>query len=139
MEKNVETNLLEPHGKTGPSTASVSSSEEHRPADDLLELLKQQSQTRSPAVVCVVSKENDNSSHTSQQKTASQDIAQIQTQPISGLLAFGWKSTLRGTPWEDALCGETPQTGKRSKAAGKSAHRTVKETEIVSFWTQFFG
>lgn len=138
MEKNVETNLLEPHRNTGPSTASVSSGEDLRP-DDLLDLLQQQSQTCSPAVVCVASKENDNSSHTSQQKTASQDIAQIQALPISGLLAFGRKSTLRGTPWEEALCGETPQTGKRSKTAGKSAHRTVKETEIVSFWTQFFG
>lgn len=136
MEKNVETNLLEPHRSKGPSTASVSSSENHRP-DDPLDLL--QSQTHSPAVVCVASKENENSSHTTQQKTASQEMAQIQAQPISGLLAFGGKSTLRGTPWEEALCGETPQTDKRSKTAGKSAQRTVKETEIVSFWTQFFG
>lgn len=104
--------------------------------DELLNLFQQQAETLSPATVSVASKESENASQTSQQKTSRRDIAGIQVQPISVSLAYGAKSTLRGTPWEDALGGIT---GKRSKKAGKPAKRSVKEMEIISFWTQFFG
>ena len=137
MEHNVQTDFLEPQGSKRSSTASASSKDQG--PDDPLNLLQQQSQTLSPAAVCVASKESDKTSHRNQQKTRSQDIARIQPQPIRVSLAFGGKSTLRGTPWEEALCGATPPTGKRSKKAAKPVQRTVKEAEIVSFWTQFFG
>ena len=137
MEQNVQTDPLEPQRNTSPSTALASS--EHQGPDDYHDMLQRQPQTLSPAVVSVASNEDDNSSQRSQQKTGSQDVARIQPRPISVLLAFGGKSTLRGTPWEEALCSDTPRTGKRSKKAGNPVQRTVKETEIVSFWTNFFG
>lgn len=137
MEKNAQTDLLEPQRSISPSTASVSS--EGQGPDDFLDLLHRQPQRLSPPVVCAASKENENTSHRIQQKTESQDLPRIQPQPISVSLAFGGKSTLRGTPWEEALDGATPQTGKRSKKSGKPEQRTVKEKEIVSFWTHFFG
>ncbi|KAL9976069.1 hypothetical protein ACROYT_G013312 [Oculina patagonica] len=137
MAKNVQTDLLEQQRSMSPSTASASS--EGQGHDDFLDLLQRQPQTLLSTVVCVTSKENENTSRRSQEKTESQDLPRIQPQPISVSLAFGGKSTLRGTPWEEALCGDTPQTGKRSKKAGKPVQRTVKEKEIVSFWTQFFG
>ena len=135
MELNVETDLLEPQSSTSASAASDMSNEE----DELLNLLQQQADTFSPAIGPVASKESENTSQRSQQKTKSRDVTAIQVQPVSVSLAFGVKSTLRGTPWEEALGGVTPQTGKRSKKAGKPAQRTVKEMEIISFWTQFFG
>ena len=137
MEQNVPTDLLEP--ETSIDSSAVSESNEDQGHDELLNLLQQQAQALSPAIVSVASKESENTSQRSQQKTRNRDITQIQLQPISVSLAFSGKSTLRGTPWEEALYGATPQTGKRSKKAGKPVQRTVKEMEIVSFWTQFFG
>lgn len=137
LEQNVQTGPLEPERSMNPSAASESNEDQRR--DEPLILLQQRAQALSLAIVSVASKESENTSQRSQQKTRSRDITRIQAQPISVSLAFGGKSTLRGTPWEEALCGATPQTGKRSKKARKQDQRTVKEMEIVSFWTQFFG
>ena len=132
MEQNVQTNLLQPQRSASASVASDMSNEE----DELLNLHQLQSETLSPAIVSVASKKSGNTSRRSQQKTNSRDTSGIQVQPIGVSLAFGAKSTLRGTPWEEALGGVTRP---RSKKAGKPAQRTVKEMEIISFWTQFFG
>lgn len=136
--ENVQTELLEvleAHWSTSPSEASESSEDQvPEMQDELLELLQQQSQALSPDLGYATSKESDKMPRRRQQKP------RIQLQPNSVSFAFGGKSTLRGTPWEDALCGVTPQTGElRSTKTGKPVQRTVKETEIVAFWTQFFG
>jgi len=132
MEQNVQTDLLEPQRSANASAASDMSNEE----DELLNLHQQQAETFSLAIVSVASKESENASKRSQQKTSRRDITGVQVQPNSVSLAFGAKSTLRGTPWEEALGGVTRP---RSKKAGKPTQRTVKEMEIISFWTQFFG
>ena len=132
MKQNFQTDLLEPQRSASARSASDMSNEE----DELPSLLQQQAGTLSPTVAF---KESENASQRNQ-KTSSRYITGIQVQPISVSPALGAKSTLRGTPWEEALGGVTrPQTGKRSKKAGKPAQRTVKEMEIISFWTQFFG
>lgn len=134
MEQNVHTDLLQPQRSTSLTNARAASDMSNE-EDELLKLLQQQEETLSPASVSVASKESEKASQRSQQKNSG-DITGIQVQPISVLLAFGAKSTLRGTPWEEALGGIT---GKRSKKAGKPTQRSVKEMEIISFWTQFFG
>lgn len=134
MEQNVHTDLLQPQRSTSLTNARAASDMSNE-EDELLKLLQQQEETLSPASVSVASKESEKPSQRSQQKNSG-DITGIQVQPISVLLAFGAKSTLRGTPWEEALGGIT---GKRSKKAGKPTQRSVKEMEIISFWTQFFG
>ena len=133
MEQNAHTELLEQTSNTSLTSARAASDMSNE-EDELLNLLQQQAETLSPATVSVASKESENASQRSQQKTSRRDVIGIQVQPISVSLAFGAKSTLRGTPWEEALSG-----GRRSKKAGKPAQRSVKEMEIISFWTQFFG
>ena len=133
-EQNVHTDLLEQKSITNLTSARAASDMSNE--DKLLNLLQQQAGKLSPATVSVASKESENASQRSQQKTSKRDITGIQVQPIRVSLAFGAKSTLRGTPWEEALSGVT---GKRLKKAGKPIQRSVKEMEIISFWTQFFG
>ena len=111
MEQNVHTDLLEPQRSTSLTSARVASDMSNEEAE-LLNLLQQQEEILSPASVSVASKESKKASRRSQQKTNSRDITGIQVQPISVVLAFGSKSTLRGTPWEEALGGIT---GNRSK------------------------
>lgn len=135
------------------------SSEEHGSSQtqtDLLDLefrsLQQQSQVLTgllPAPVSVPFKESKKTSRRrntreSHKKSRTQK-ALIQLQPISTSLCFGGRSTLRGTPWEDALSGSTESTDstlsieKHSEKAGKRDQGTFKETKIVTFWKQFFG
>ena len=103
-------------------------------------------QQRSPTSVAVPTTENKKTtckrfSKKSQQKSKTQK-ALIHLQPISASLCFGGKSTLRGTPWEDALSSSaesSPQTGKGTIKAEKQEQRTLKETKIIAFWKQFFG
>ena len=135
MEQNAHTELLEQKSNTSLTSARAASDTSNE-EDELLNLLQQQAETLSPTTVSVASKESENASQRSQQKTSRRDITGIQVQPISVSLAFGAKSTLRGTPWEEALSGVS---GRRSKKTGKPAQRSVKEMEIISFWTQFFG
>ena len=133
-EQNVHTDLLEQKSITNLTSARAASDMSNE--GKLLNLLQQQAEKLSPATVSVASKESENASQRSQQEASKRDITGIQVQPISVSLAFGAKSTLRGTPWEEALSGIT---GKRLKKAGKPIQRSVKEMEIISFWTQFFG
>ena len=69
--------------------------------------------------------------------------ALIQLQPISNSLCFGGRSTLQGTPWEDALYSSNKKSKqpseKCSKNTGKRDKRSVKEIKIAAFWKQFFG
>ena len=132
MEQNVQTDLSEPQRSASTSAASDMSKEE----DELLDLHEPQAGTLTSAIVSVTSNEGENASKRSQQKRSKREITGIQVQPISVSLAFGAKSTLQGTPWEEALGGATRP---RSKTARKPTQRTVKEMEIISFWTQFFG
>ena len=136
MEQNVHRDLLEPQGRTSLTSERTASDMSNEQDELVTELLQQQEETLSRASVSVAAKKSEKASQRSQQKTNSRDITGIQVQPISVLLAFGAKSTLRGTPWEEALGGIS---GKRSKKAGKPTQRSVKEMEIISFWTQFFG
>jgi len=138
MELNVETDLLKSQRSRTASAASDISNKEIK-EDELPNLVQQPAQPLSPDIVSAESKESENTSQRSQRKTNIRHITGIQVQPISVSLAFSEKSTLRGTPWEEALGGVTQQTGNRSKKAGKTTQRTLKEMEIISFWTQFFG
>lgn len=138
MELNVQTDLLKPQRSTTASAASDISNKEIK-EDELPNLVQQPAQPLSPDIVSAASKESENTSQSSQRKTNIRHITGIQVQPISVSLAFSEKSTLRGTPWEEALGGVTPQTGNCLKKVGKTTQRTVKEMEIISFWTQFFG
>lgn len=69
--------------------------------------------------------------------------ALIQLQPIGNSLCFGGRSTLQGTPWEDALYSSNKKSKqpseKCSKNTGKRDKRSVKEMKIAAFWKQFFG
>ena len=138
MELKAQTDILEPQRSTSASAASNISNKEIK-EDELPNLVQQPAQSFSPDIVSAASKESENTSQRSQRKTNIRHITGIQVQPIRVSLAFSEKSTLRGTPWEEALGGVTQQTGNRSKKAGKPTQRTVKEMEIISFWTQFFG
>jgi len=103
-------------------------------------------QQQSPTSVAIPSTENKKTprkrfNKKSQQKMRTQK-ALIHLQPISASLCFGGKSTLRGTPWEDALSSSaecSPQTGKRTIKVEKQEQRTLKETKTIAFWKQFFG
>jgi len=138
MELHVETDFLKSQRSRTASAASDISNKEIK-EDELPNLVQQPAQPLSPDIVSAESKESENTSQRSQRKTNIRHITGIQEQPISVSLAFSKKSTLRGTPWEEALGGVTQQTGNRSKKAGKTTQRTLKEMEIISFWTQFFG
>lgn len=131
MEQNIQPDLLDPQRSISPSTASESSEDQGAEIQsEPLELLQQRSQMASSTSISVPSKESRNTSQKSQQKKRRHSTARTEHQPITALFPFGGESTLRGTPWEEALYGKRP---------GKPVQRTVKETEIVAFWTQFFG
>ena len=135
-----------------PSTASDSSEDQ-----DLLQSKRQgvlelnvslQPQPERPPCVSasVPSKESTKSCRKSCQREPHQKRrskkALVQLQPISASLCLEGSSTLRGTPWEDALNSSnesTPPSVKHSTKTAQPDHKSFKEVKIVAFWQQFFG
>lgn len=128
MERlDIQRNILESQRSISPSTASESGEEQgsEMALTVPLETLQRRSRTFSPASISVSSKENKDTT-----ATRNHGNAQTNDQSFAATFSVSGKSTLKGTPWEEALPGKCP---------GKKIQRRDKETEIVSFWTQFFG
>lgn len=151
MEQNLPTNLLDAQSVTSDSSEEQESTQTQSELLHLdITLLQQQSQALPPASIPAVPVPSKDTTKTprkrynreSRPKSTSQK-ALIQLQPISASLCFGGKSTLLGTPWEDALSASatesTPRTGTRSIKAGEQDQRTFNEKKIIAFWKKFFG
>lgn len=133
MERlDIQRNILESKRSISPSTASESGEEQgsEMALTVPLETLQRRSRTFSPASISVSSKENKDTTATSQHEIRNHGNAQTNDQSFAATFSVSGKSTLKGTPWEEALHGKCP---------GKQIQRSDKETEVVSFWTQFFG
>lgn len=133
MERlDIQRNILESQRSISPSTASESGEEQgsEMALTVPLETLQRRSRTFSPASISVSSEENKDTTATSQHEIRNHGIAQTNDRSFGATFSVSGKSTLKGTPWEEALHGKCP---------GKQIQRSDKETEVVSFWTQFFG
>ena len=134
MERlDVQKDILESQRSVSPSTASESGEEqgsEIQTASEPFESVQRMSRTLSPASISVSSEENKVTTTRSQLKTKNHCILRTDNQSYTASFPRSEESTLRGTPWEEALHGKRP---------GKRIQRTDRETEIIAFWRQFFG
>lgn len=151
MENDLPANFLE--RMEGLSTASDSSEDQdslQSKRQGIMELnLTLQTQSEGPPCVSVSvrpPKESTKSCCKSCQREphrkrrSNKDLVQLQ--PISASLCLGESSTLRGTPWEDALSSSNESTRpsvKHSTKAAQPDRKSFKEMKMAAFWQQFFG